>query len=107
MRGIPTAFDRLIQRAIAQVLAPIWETHFHPYSYGFRPNHSAYEAVRQAQSEMRAGKKWVVDLDLDALFGRVNHGRLMQTLKSRIQDQDRLRLINSIICGGQRILRPS
>ena len=98
--GIPTVIDRLIQQAIAQVLAPIWEPHFHPHSYGFRPNRNAQQAVKQAQSEINQGKKWVVDLDLDAFFDRVNHDRLMQTLKTRIKDKDLLRLINRYLKSG-------
>ncbi len=98
--GIPTVIDRFIQQAIAQVLAPIWEPHFHPHSYGFRPNRNAQQAVYQARSEIEQGKKWVIDLDLDAFFDRVNHDRLMQTLKRRIKDKDLLRLINHYLKSG-------
>lgn len=98
--GIPTVIDRFIQQAIAQVLAPIWEPHFHPHSYGFRPNRNAHQAVYQARSEIEQGKKWVVDLDLDAFFDRVNHDRLMQTLKRRMKDKDLLRLINHYLKSG-------
>ena len=98
--GIPTVIDRLIQQAIAQVLAPIWEPHFHPHSYGFRPNRNAHQAVYQARSEIEQGKKWVVDLDLDAFFDRVNHDRLMQTLKIRVKDKALLRLINRYLKSG-------
>jgi len=98
--GIPTVVDRVIQQAIAQVLAPIWEPHFHPHSYGFRPNCNAHQAIYQAQSEIVQGRKWVVDLDLDAFFDRVNHDRLMQTLKSRIEDKALLRLINRYLKSG-------
>jgi len=98
--GIPTVIDRLIQQAIAQVLAPIWEPHFHPHSYGFRPNCNAHQAVYQARSEIVQGKHWVVDLDLDAFFDRVNHDRLMHTLKSRVEDKDLLRLINRYLKSG-------
>jgi len=92
--GIPTVVDRFIQQAIAQVLTPIWEPHFHPRSYGFRPNRNAHQAVYEAQSEIKQGKKWVVDLDLDSFFDRVNHDRLISTLKLRIKDKGLLRLIN-------------
>jgi len=98
--GIPTVIDRFIQQAIAQVLTPIWEPHFHPHSYGFRPNRNAHQAVYQARSEIEQGKKWVVDLDLDAFFDRVNHDRLMQALKRRIKDKDLLRLINHYLKSG-------
>jgi len=98
--GIPTVVDRVIQQAIAQVLAPIWEPHFHPHSYGFRPNCNAHQAIYQVQSEIVQGRKWVVDLDLDAFFDRVNHDRLIQTLKSRIEDKALLRLINRYLKSG-------
>jgi len=98
--GIPTVIDRLIQQSIAQVLTPIWEPHFHPHSYGFRPNRNAQQAVKQAQSEIVQGRQWVVDLDLDAFFDRVNHDRLMQALKIRTKDKDLLRLINRYLKSG-------
>ncbi len=98
--GIPTVIDRLIQQAIAQVLAPIWEPHFHAHSYGFRPNCNAHQAIFKARSEIVQGRKWVVDLDLDAFFDRVNHDRLMQTLKSRVKDKALLRLINRYLKSG-------
>jgi group II intron reverse transcriptase/maturase len=62
--GIPTVLDRFIQQAIAQVVNEQWEPHFHPCSYGFRPQRSAHQAVRQLQADIRAGYRWVVDLDL-------------------------------------------
>ena len=98
--GIPTVLDRFIQQAIAQVLAPIWEPHFHPHSYGFRPNCNAHQAIFQARSEIVQGRKWVVDLDLDAFFDRVNHDRLMWALKTRIKDKALLRLINRYLKSG-------
>jgi len=98
--GIPTVIDRLIQQAIAQVLSPIFEAHFHPNSYGFRPNRSAQQAIYHAQSEINKGRKWVVDLDLDAFFDRVNHDRLMQRLKDEIDAPDLLRLINRYLKAG-------
>lgn len=93
--GIPTVIDRLIQQAIAQVLQTIWEPQFHPNSYGFRPYKSAHQAIHYAQNTIRQeGKSWVVDLDLDAFFDRVNHDRLMHKLKGHIKDKSLLRLIN-------------
>jgi len=92
--------DRFIQQTIVQVLAPIWESHFHPHSCGFKPNRNAHQAVYQARSEIAQGKKWAVDLDLDAFFDRVNHDRLMNTLKRRIKDKDLLRLINRYLKSG-------
>jgi RNA-directed DNA polymerase len=75
--GIPTVIDRLIQQAIHQKLGPLWEPEFSEHSYGFRPGRSAHDAVRAAQQHVRAGKSWVVDIDLKSFFDRVNHDRLM------------------------------
>lgn len=71
--GIPTVTDRFIQQAFAQVLSRLWEPRFHPNSYGFRPMRSAHQAVKHAQSEINHGKRWVVDIDFDSFFDRVNH----------------------------------
>ena len=101
--GIPTVVDRFIQQAIAQVLRWIWEPHFHPNSYGFRLMRSAQQAVLHAQSEIIKGRKWVVDLDLDAFFDRVNHDRLMHKLKLKIHDKPLLRLINRYLKSGVEI----
>jgi len=101
--GIPTVTDRMIQQAIAQVLSPRWESQLHPNSYGFRPLRSAQQAVRTAQSEINNGKQWVVDLDLESFFDRVNHDRLMNTLKGEIKDKTLLRLINSYLKTGTEI----
>ncbi|WP_198942572.1 group II intron reverse transcriptase/maturase [Methyloprofundus sedimenti] len=98
--GIPTVIDRMIQQAIAQILSQRWEPQFHPNSYGFRPLRSAQQAVCTAQSEINNGKQWVVDLDLESFFDRVNHDRLMNTLKSEIKDKTLLRLINSYLKAG-------
>jgi group II intron reverse transcriptase/maturase len=101
--GIPTVLDRFIQQAIAQVVQDEWEPHFHPRSYGFRPGRSAHEAVAYAQTEIRQGCGWVVDLDLDAFFDRVNHDRLMVRLKRHCPDSALLRLINRYLKAGVRI----
>ncbi len=98
--GIPTVTDRMIQQAISQVLSPRWEPQFHPNSYGFRPLRSAQQAIRTAQSEINNGKQWVVDLDLESFFDRVNHDRLMNTLKGEVIDKTLLRLINSYLKSG-------
>lgn len=92
--GIPTALDRFIQQAIAQVLSRHWESQFHNNSYGFRPMRSAHQAVNYAKALLLSGKGWVVDLDLDAFFDRVNHDRLMSKLRSQIQDPVLLKLIH-------------
>jgi group II intron reverse transcriptase/maturase len=101
--GIPTVVDRLIQQAIAQVVSAQWEPHFHPQSYGFRPQRSAHQAVRKLQTDIREGYGWVVDLDLEAFFDRVNHDRLMHRLKQHVQDAALLRLINRYLKAGVRI----
>ncbi len=101
--GIPTVIDRLIQQAITQVLSPIFEAQFHPHSYGFRPKRNAQQAIYHVQREIKQGRSWVVDLDLEAFFDRVNHDRLMQRLKADIKAPDLLRLINRYLKAGIRI----
>ena len=98
--GIPTVLDRFIQQALAQIISAHWEPHFHPHSYGFRPNRSAHQAVRYVQATIRAGYGWVVDRDLQSFFDRVNHDRLMARLKIRTADADVLRLINRFLKAG-------
>ena len=98
--GIPTVLDRFIQQAIAQVISAQWEPHFHPHSYGFRPQRSAHQAVREVQATIRAGYGWVVDMDLQAFFDRVNHDRLMARLKHRCADAGLRRLINRYLKAG-------
>jgi group II intron reverse transcriptase/maturase len=101
--GIPTVLDRFIQQAIAQVVSAQWEPHFHPKSYGFRPQRSAHQAVRQWQADLRAGYHWVVDLDLEAFFDRVNHDRLMSRLKQQVPDGALLSLINRYLKAGVQV----
>ncbi|MDA8154159.1 group II intron reverse transcriptase/maturase [Acidithiobacillus ferridurans] len=98
--GIPTVLDRFIQQAIAQVLSAQWDPHFHPHSYGFRPNRSAHQAIRHVQATIRQGYGWVVDMDLQSFFDRVNHDRLMARLKSRCPDTGLLRLVNRFLKAG-------
>jgi len=98
--GIPTVVDRFIQQAIAQIVSEQWEPHFHPRSYGFRPIRSAHLAVSQLQADIRQGRKWVVDIDLEAFFDRVNHDRLVARLKSHVSDPALLRLINRYLKAG-------
>jgi RNA-directed DNA polymerase len=98
--GIPTVLDRFLQQAIAQVISAQWEPHFHPHSYGFRPQRSAHQAVREVQTAIRAGRRWVVDMDLQSFFDRVNQDRLMVRLKSRCQDAALLRLIDRFLKAG-------
>lgn len=100
MLGIPTVMDRLIQQAIHQVLQPIFDPKFSNQSYGFRPNRSAQMAVSRARELIRSGYRWVVDMDLEKFFDRVNHDVLMNRLWKRIQDKRLLRLIRAYIKAG-------
>ena len=84
--GIPTVVDRFIQQAVRQVMTPEWERVFSPHSYGFRPGRGAHEAVREAQGYVREGYGWVVDIDLDKLFDRVNHDKLMVRVARVVKD---------------------
>jgi group II intron reverse transcriptase/maturase len=101
--GVPTVLDWFLQQAIAQVVSAQWEPHFHPRSYGFRPQRSAHEAVRQLQADIRDGYRWVVDLDLEAFFDRVNHDRLVARLKRHVPEAALLRLINRFLKAGVRV----
>jgi len=98
--GVPTAVDRLIQQAIAQVLAPIFEREFSDYSYGFRPGKSAHDAIKQAQVYLNEGYTTVVDIDMEKFFDRVNHDKLMYLLSKRIMDKRMLRLIRRYLRSG-------
>jgi RNA-directed DNA polymerase len=98
--GIPTVLDRFIQQAIAQVVQAQWEPHFHEHSYGFRPRRSAHQAVRELQAQVRDGRAWVVDLDLESFFDRVNHDRLMNRLSRHVNDVVLLRLIRRFVRAG-------
>ena len=84
--GIPTVVDRLIQQALHQVLQPMFEPTFSAASYGFRPGRNAHQALRQAREYVAQGKRWVVDIDLEKFFDRVNHDLLMGKLAMKIGD---------------------
>ncbi len=98
--GIPTVLDRLIQQALLQVIQPEWDRSFSHSSYGFRPGRSAHQAIAQAQSHIKAGYRWVVDMDLEKFFDRVNHDKLMHRVKQRIEDRRVLKLINGYLKAG-------
>jgi len=100
MLGIPTVKDRFIQQAIHQELSRYYEPHFSEYSYGFRPNRDAGQAILQAAEYIREGKEWVVDIDLEKFFDKINHDRLMQRLSKGIGDKRLLRLINAFLKAG-------
>ena len=98
--GIPTVLDRLIQQAISQVLTPIFDPTFSDGSFGFRPGRSAHQAVRRARQHMAAGHRWVVDLDLEKFFDRVNHDVLLARLRRRVKDKCLLGLIHRYLVAG-------
>jgi RNA-directed DNA polymerase len=98
--GIPVVVDRWIQQAVMQVLQGIWDRTFSEHSYGFRPNRSARQAVGRAQEHLAAGYTWVVDLDLEKFFDRVNHDKLMGGLAKRITDKRVLKLIRAFLNAG-------
>src|SRR2546426_10303700 len=81
--GIPTVLDRFIQQAVMQVLQRRWNRTFSDHSYGFRPGRSAHQAVAQAQQHIAQGYSWVIDLDLEKFFDRVNHDKLMGPVAKR------------------------
>ncbi len=98
--GIPTAVDRLVQQAILQVLQPRFDPTFSESSHGFRPGRGAHDAVCEAQRHIQAGKRWVVDVDLEKFFDRVNHDVLMGRLEKRIADKRLLRVIRCFLNAG-------
>ena len=98
--GIPTVIDRLVQQAIMQVLSPIFEQCFSNSSFGFRPGRSAHQAIKQAQEYVRDDRTWVVDIDLEKFFDRVNHDILMSRLVRKISDKRVLRIIRKFLQAG-------
>lgn len=98
--GIPTVVDRVIQQAILQVLSPLWDETFSEFSFGFRPGRSAHQAVAQAQSYLEEGCTWVVDVDLEQFFDRINHDVLMSRVAGRVKDKRLLKLIRAFLNSG-------
>lgn len=98
--GVPSALDRLIQQAIAQVLTPIFDPHFSGSSFGFRPGKSAHQAVRVARRAIDDGLRWVVDVDLERFFDRVNFDVLMARVARKVTDRKLLRLIRAYLEAG-------
>ncbi len=98
--GIPTALDRFIQQAVLQVLQKRWDPTFSEHSHGFRPGRSARQAVHKAQQYIAEGHRWVVDLDLEKFFDRVNHDRLMAAVAERVADKRMLKLIRAFLKAG-------
>jgi len=98
--GIPTVLDRFLQQAIAQALTPLFEPLFSNHSYGFRPGRNAHQAVQQAQEYVQAGYEWVVDIDLEKFFDRVNHDMLMARVARVVKDKRVLKLIRAYLNSG-------
>lgn len=98
--GIPTVLDRLIQQALHQVLQALFEPEFSESSYGFRPGRNAHQAVQAARSYVAEGKRWVVDLDLEKFFDRVNHDVLMARVAHKVKDERVLKLIRRYLEAG-------
>jgi RNA-directed DNA polymerase len=98
--GIPTVLDRFIQQAMHQVLGPIFEKGFSESSYGFRPGRKAQQAVQQARRYMKEGRRWVVDMDLEKFFDRVNHDILMSRVARKVGDKRVLKVIRRYLEAG-------
>jgi len=98
--GIPTVLGRFIKQAVLQVLQGDWDPTFTEHSFGFRPGRSAHQAVRRAQEYIAAGRRWVVDIDLEKFFDRVNHDVLMGLVAKRVTDRRILKLIRGFLSAG-------
>lgn len=98
--GIPTVLDRFVQQLLLQVLQPIFDPTFSEHSHGFRPGRRAHDAVREAQQYVQSGRRWVVDVDLEKFFDRVNHDVLMGKLDNRVGDRRVLRTIRRFLEAG-------
>lgn len=100
MLGIPTVVDRMIQQAIYLWLNPMYEGDFAKHSFGFRPGKNAHQAVRTAQGYLNAGYNWIIELDLEKFFDKVNHQKLMHLLSHKVKDKRTLLLINAYLKSG-------
>ena len=98
--GIPTVVDRFIQQAVMQELQRQWDASFSEASYGFRPKRSAHMAVQKAQEHLKKGRRWIVDIDLEKFFDRVNHDKLMAKIRERVSDDRVIRLIAGFLKSG-------
>ena len=101
--GIPTVRDRVVQTTLKLLLEPIFEPHFSPSSYGFRPGRSQHQAVQAAQQIVNSGKPYVVDIDLSKFFDRIHHDRLIARMGQRIADKRILRLVGILLRSGAMI----
>src|ERR1700724_4608773 len=98
--GIPTVLDRMVQQAVMQVLQGRWDAEFSEHSHGFRRGRSAHQAVAKAQKYIAEGRRWVVDLDLEKFFDRVNHDKLMAAVARRVADKRVLGLVRAFLTAG-------
>jgi len=99
--GIPTVRDRIVQQALSTILQPIFDPHFHPSSYGYRPKKSAHDAISKATVFIRAyHRHWVVDMDLSKCFDRLKHDRIIQSVRKRVTDGSILGLIDQFLKSG-------
>ena len=98
--GIPTVIDRMIQQSIVQIISPIFEKTFSVYSYGFRPNKNAHQAIEKAKEYYDEGYKYVVDIDLAKYFDTVNHDMLINMLREEIKDERVIKLIRKYLKSG-------
>jgi len=98
--GIPTVLDRLLQQALLQELTPIFDPTFSDDSYAFRPGRGTHQAIERARKHVASGRRWVVDLDLDKFFDRVNHDVMMARVARRVKDKRVLRLIRRFLEAG-------
>jgi RNA-directed DNA polymerase len=98
--GVPTVVDRFIQQAVMQVLQAQWDPTFSDASFGFRPGRNAHQAVKRAQSHLKEGYTWVVAMDLEKFFDRVNHDKLMSEVSKRVRDRRVLALIHRFLKAG-------
>ena len=98
--GIPAVKDRVVQQAVAQVLSAMYDEHFSEHSYGFRPNRSAKGAINEALLHLNEGYEWVVDLDIEKFFDKVNHDKLISIIRERVKDDVTLNLLRKIIQAG-------
>ena len=98
--GIPSVADRVVQQAAAQVLSGIYDSTFSDHSYGFRPNRSAHDAMKDVLNNLNNGYDWVIDLDIEKYFDTVNHDKLISILREKVNDKRTLHLIRSFLKAG-------